>query len=82
MAERLQHDAWGHPVPEGPGALLARIDERTKTLSDDVAEIKRTMVTSKEFAPFKVGIFAVIGSIVTAFGSAVYAAIFHVKGSP
>ena len=74
------HD-WSRPA-EGARALLARIDERTRLMDERLQRVEETMVTSKEFTPFKVGVFAVIGSIVTAFGTALYAAVFHTKGGP
>ncbi len=80
-------DGWDgtdrrRPMNEGARAVLARLDERSERLTEDIADIKRNMVTKAEFQPFKVGIFAVVGSVVTAFGAAVVGALFHTKGTP
>jgi len=62
-------------TPPSDNALLARVDERTANIVDDLADIKANYVTKAEFAPVRAIVFGFVATILMAFmGTLVYLA--------
>jgi hypothetical protein len=65
-------------------ALLARIDERTKTTCKDVQEIKTKLethyVTQDEFRPVKAIVYGMVGLLLTGIVTAILILTLKVKG--
>ena len=61
--------------PSDNAALLARVDERTANIADDLADIKANYVTKAEFAPVRAIVFGFVATILMAFmGTLIYLA--------
>jgi hypothetical protein len=62
-------------------SLLARVDERTKSIAEDIAEMKAASagyVTHAEFAPVRALVFGAVGVILLTFmGALLYVAGFQ-----
>jgi hypothetical protein len=58
-------------IPEDPMVLLARIDERTKAIQDDMMEF----VTREEFLPVQRIVYGIVALALSAVGAAVLAAV-------
>jgi len=61
--------------PSDDAALLARVDERTANIVEDLADIKANYVTKAEFAPVRAIVFGFVAAILVAFmGTLIYIA--------
>lgn len=54
-------------TPPGDQQLLARLDERTANMAEDLADLKANYVTKTEFAPVRAIVFGGVVLILVAF---------------
>jgi hypothetical protein len=73
----LIHDSFEQKLDDS--SLLARIDERTRSMTDKITHIEKTLednyVTQKEFAPVRSVVFGMVGVILLSMLVAVIALI-------
>ena len=53
--------------PPGDMQLLARLDERTANMAEDLADLKANYVTKTEFAPVRAIVFGGVVLVLVAF---------------
>lgn len=53
--------------PSSDASLLARLDERTANMAEDLADLKANYVTKTEFAPVRAIVFGGVVLILVAF---------------
>ncbi len=59
--------------PPGDLQLLARLDERTANMAEDLADLKANYVTKTEFAPVRAIVFGGVVLVLVAFMGALIA---------
>jgi hypothetical protein len=60
-------------TPPGDQQLLARLDERTANMAEDLADLKANYVTKTEFAPVRAIVFGGVVLVLVAFMGALIA---------
>ena len=63
----------------GSEELLIRIDERTKTMADELKDVKGSMVSRPEFTPVKLIAYGLVALVLTAVLTAVIAQVVVTK---
>jgi len=53
--------------PSSDASLLARLDERTANMAEDLADLKANYVTKTEFAPVRAIVFGGVVLVLVAF---------------
>ena len=53
--------------PTSDASLLARLDERTANMAEDLADLKANYVTKTEFAPVRAIVFGGVVLVLVAF---------------
>lgn len=53
--------------PTSDTSLLARLDERTANMAEDLADLKANYVTKTEFAPVRAIVFGFVAAVLLAF---------------
>lgn len=61
--------------PTDNASLLARLDERTANIVEDLEDLKANYVTKAEFAPVRAIVFGFVSAVLLAFmGTLIYLA--------